>query len=133
VVDATWEAVAVLLLVTVALKIVYKWSDKAQAHSRLMGENIAVVGLADDLLAENPETVSPETQRYFRRVAERSEQEDRMVLDSAKKKERQAAYREGLKEFSPATAAATVCPVCNSSPWHFVPGACDACGNTPYQ
>lgn len=128
-VESIWEVLAALLLVSTILKIVYKWQEKAQEHSKLMGENISLAGQADNLLME---TAQAESAQMFLVLARKLETEDRDVLGSPSVEKKQAAYREALKEVHPGNAL-TVCPVCKSSPWKFVPGSCQACGNTPSQ
>jgi len=127
-VEIGWEIIAAALLCFVSMKIVYRWEERAQTHSRLLGENISLVRQADDLLLHTGEL--PETVQLFLRLAEISETADREAIGEATAEERQFAYREGLKEVEPGNVSIT-CPHCGSSPWNFKPGACQLCGNTP--
>jgi mobilome CxxCx(11)CxxC protein len=127
--EISWDVVAALLFILAILKLVLRWQERAQEHSRLLGENITLVGLADNLLL-NQSTATAETIRYFNLLTERSEREDRESLGEVSPKDKQFAYREGLKESEPGNTA-IVCPVCKSSPYQFTPGSCQVCGNTP--
>lgn len=124
--EPLWEFLAASLLVLTFAKINFKWQEKAQEHSKLMGENISVVGLADSLLTD-AESIG-QNFRLFSLLAEKSEKDDRILLGQPSDAERCAAYREALKEFA---GAAATCPICKASPWKFQPGSCQACGNRP--
>jgi mobilome CxxCx(11)CxxC protein len=128
-VEIAWEILAVLLLASMILKLVYRWQEETQIHSRLLGENISLVGQADNLLSEQNQ-ISPETARLFFVMAEKSEAEDRNILGQPSTLDRQFSYREAIKESEPGNSS-VVCPQCKSSPWQFVPGSCQLCGNTP--
>jgi mobilome CxxCx(11)CxxC protein len=128
-VEVVWEIIAVILLAMTIWKIVYKWEARAQKHSELIADNIALVRRADSLLNE-AEEYSPQAVQSFLEEADRVERGDQDALAEVSTKDRQEAYRRGLMEFQPGIAT-TVCPVCNASPWHFNPGSCQACGNTP--
>jgi mobilome CxxCx(11)CxxC protein len=123
--EHVWEGLAGLLIALAALKIAYGWQDRAEKHSKLLGENIALVGQADYLATD--QNTSAESARLFLVLAERSETADREALGQPAEKARQFAYREALKECQPDA----VCPACNSSPWKFKIGSCQLCGNTP--
>jgi mobilome CxxCx(11)CxxC protein len=128
-VETAWELLAALLVVLVVLKIVYRWQDRSQICKQLLGENISLIGQADQLLRD-VDHISPEGSRLFFTLAEKSETEDRDLLGESSDKDRQFAYREALKEAVPGSST-TVCPGCGSSPWNFRPGSCQLCGNTP--
>lgn len=128
-IELIWEILAGLLLAGTILKIAYRWQEQAQRHSKLLGQNIALVGQADNLLSEQSD-ISPESARLFSLLADQSEAEDRDILGQPLDKDKQFAYREALKEFEPGNSSAK-CPQCKSSPWQFVPGSCQLCGNTP--
>lgn len=128
-VESAWEVLAALLLAATILKLVYRWQERAQEHSKLMGENISLVGQADNLLRQK-DTSSPESARLFLVLAQMSETEDRNALGQLKDTDKIFAYREALKEFEPGNSS-IVCPRCNSSPWQYTPGSCQLCGNTP--
>lgn len=127
-VEIGWEIIAAVLVCFVGMKIVYHWEERAQTHSRLLGENISLVRQADDLLLSTGQM--PETVQLFLRLAERSETADREAIGEPSAEERQFAYREALKELEPGNVS-VVCPQCGSSPWRFTRGSCQLCGNVP--
>jgi mobilome CxxCx(11)CxxC protein len=124
-VEVIWEVLAASLTVLVMIKIVGRWQQRADIHNKLLGENIAVAGQADNLLLIGADQISPDSARLFFSMAERSEVSDREALGTPTQKDRQRAYLEGLKE------SESVCPKCGSSPWSFEPGSCQMCGNKP--
>jgi len=126
-VEIGWELIAALLVAFVGVKIAYHWEERAQIHSKLLGENISLARQADDLLLMSAGGI-PETVQLFLRLAERSETDDREAIGEPTDKDRQFAYREGLKEFG---GSVVKCEICGASPWKFVSGSCQACGNTP--
>lgn len=128
-VEAGWEALAAILLGVVILKLALRWEERALTHSKLLAENIFLIGQANDLLLVGPEKIPAESIPLFLRLAERSETADREAIGEPSEKEKQFAYREGLKELE--GNASIRCPICNSSPWQFRPGSCQLCGNTP--
>lgn len=128
-VEGLWAIVAGLLAVVSIIKLVSKWQDNAERHSKLMGENISLVTQADYLLA-NPDTLTAEKAQFFFLLADSLEKGDREALGLVKPEAKQYAYREALKESVP-NSADIVCPVCQTSPWRFTSGSCQTCGNTP--
>jgi mobilome CxxCx(11)CxxC protein len=127
-VELVWEGLAALLLFLTVMKITYHWEERAQQHSTLMSENLSLVRQADALLTEGHRATQDRI-RAFLELADRIENDDLKALANATMTERQEAYRSGLKEFQP--GGMSLCLVCNASPWHFMPGSCEACGNTP--
>src|SRR5262249_50594856 len=51
IVEPIWEVLAVILLASVALKLIYGWQEKAEQHSELIAENISLARHADNLLS----------------------------------------------------------------------------------
>jgi mobilome CxxCx(11)CxxC protein len=127
-VEGVWGILAAILAVATIAKMVYHWPDKAQRHSELLGENISLVGQANDLLRE--ENISQESLRLFSLLDEKLEREDLSLLGRIDDEDRQMAYRSALKELNPGDIS-VVCPSCKSSPWRFTAGSCQVCGNTP--
>jgi mobilome CxxCx(11)CxxC protein len=124
----SWEFLAGVLSVLALLKMAYRWQEKIQKHSELLGENISLVGQADRLITSP--SVSQESANFFLLMAEKSEKADWDALGPPSEKDRQFAYREALKELEPGDVS-VVCPICNSSPFKFTSGSCQVCGNTP--
>ena len=123
-VEAAWEILAASLILFVLAKIVFHWEERAKRHSQLLGENIALVRQADNLLATRRTDLSEGVQMFFALV-EKTDIADSEAFAGLPKEERQFAYCEGLKELK------GVCPYCKASPWDYKPGSCQACGNTP--
>lgn len=126
-VEILWEFVAATLAAVVFLKINYHWEERAQTHSKLLGENISLVRQADELLLMTTGGI-PETAQLFLRLAEKSESADREAIGELSQKDKQFAYRESLKEIGDTSIR---CPICHASPWKFLSGSCQLCGNTP--
>lgn len=129
VVEVIWELLAAALLVMTIAKIVYRWQEKAQKHSKLLGENIFLAGHADTILGSS-QVSSPESVAAFLRDADRIEAEDREICGELTTADRQFMYREALKESEPGNPS-VACKVCHASPWKFKEGSCQTCGNTP--
>jgi mobilome CxxCx(11)CxxC protein len=129
-VESAWEILAGILLVLVIIKIIWRWQDKAAQHSKLIGENISLATQAEQLL-NNASTTTVDSAQWFLVIADNLEKADMESFGRIKNKDRQCAYREALKEFSPGLT--TACPECGASPWHYKPGSCQLCGNTPIQ
>jgi mobilome CxxCx(11)CxxC protein len=125
-VEVIWEFFAACLIAAAIWKFVAGWQDRFKNHGKLLGENIALVRQAVDLL--NDERATLDSAQSFLALAEKSEMADRELLLQPKPSERQDAYREALRELGGAHAT---CPVCSASAWKFTKGSCEACGNTP--
>jgi mobilome CxxCx(11)CxxC protein len=128
-VEVFWELLAAVLLICVVLKIVYRWQERSEEHGKLLGENISLAGQADNLLA-NASEISPANARSYLVLTEKIKTWDTESLGELAEADKQFAYREGLKEWEPGNAT-IACPGCNASPWHFIPGSCQMCGNSP--
>ena len=129
--DIVWEIMAACLFVLTIIKLVGRWSENQQEHSRLMGENISLVSLADGLLADRSKLT--EDLSLFRALQQQSETNDSRLLGEPKILDKQWAYREALKEDG---GANVVCPLCGLSPFKFKKKStfnkeqtCDTCGN----
>lgn len=124
--EGIWEFLAASLLAATIFKFVAKWQDRLNNHGKLLGENIALVNQAADLL--NDVGTTSASSKSFLALAERCTQADSELLGQPKPSKKQAAYREAMKEVG---GPSVICPVCHSSPWKFREGSCQACGNTP--
>lgn len=76
--ETGWEILAAILLALTLLKIVFRWQDKAQIHSTLLGENIALVGLADELLTKP--ILSSDNLQFFNLLVQKSEKKTGILL-----------------------------------------------------
>jgi mobilome CxxCx(11)CxxC protein len=113
--------------VLVILKMSYRWQERAETHSKLLGQNISMAGQAYTFMKTGEP--SSETVALFRAAASTLEQQDREALGTVKPQDKHSAFREALKEFEPGDTAVT-CPICKASPWRFTAGECQMCGNT---
>jgi mobilome CxxCx(11)CxxC protein len=127
VVDVGWTFLASALLVITVWKIAYGWQNRTQKHHELLAENISLVSQADNLITKR-NTSSHEAAELFFLLADRSEVSDMAMAGTISENDRHSYYRAALKEFG---NAEVVCPKCKSSPWNFIPGSCQMCGNTP--
>jgi mobilome CxxCx(11)CxxC protein len=125
-IEAAWEILAACLIAAAILKFVMQWQERFKNHGRLLGENISLARQASSLLDDN--TATPESAGFFLDLAGKAETADRELIGEPRKKNKQFAYREALKEQGGASA---LCGACHSSPWNFIQGSCEACGNTP--
>jgi mobilome CxxCx(11)CxxC protein len=125
-IERAWEILAGCLITATVVKFLLGWQERFQKHGRMLGENIALKRQAIDLL--NDDRTTSESAQSFLALAAKSEAADRESLLKPDIKEKQYAYREALKEWG---GAAVVCPICNGSPWKFVKGSCQTCGNKP--
>ena len=128
-IDGMADVLASLLLVLAALKVVYRWQEKAYTHSRLRDENISLGTQADALLRKGGQATSDSVEMFLLLV-DRSERADREAVGNPRIGLKQQAYREALKEVDPGSTT-TKCPHCNASPWVYKPGSCQVCGNMP--
>lgn len=126
--ELVWTVLAILLAIATIAKMAYQWTDKAQKHSELLGANISLVGHVNSLLRE--EEISKESLRLFLLIDEKREKDDRGALGHIPLPQRQAVYREALKELNPGDPN-VLCPVCKASPWKYTSGPCQMCGNAP--
>jgi mobilome CxxCx(11)CxxC protein len=126
-IDFLGEILAAILLILAIIKLVNKWQDDEFKHTSMSQRNADIVGEADRLLA-SPTTSSEALQQFLKRVQD-VDSDDQSLLINTKKDDKQTAYREALKQFSSSTAI--LCPVCNSDPWKFTAGTCQACGGQP--
>jgi len=124
-VENLWELLAAALLVIIVIKLVGRWPDKAEQHSRLIGENISLITQAR-ALRRKPQPLSDDTVYAFSLLADSIEKQDHDSLSGMPADERKNAYREALKEFG---GPDVECPVCHASPWFYTKGTCEACGN----
>lgn len=122
-----WACVAAALLILSITKLVFKWTDKSQQHSRLIGENISLATHANHLLLSKSPSPDSDAAQMFFLFCDTIEKADRDLLGPLPAISKQKAYREALKELGPDVT----CPICKASPWHYTPGSCQACGNTP--
>lgn len=120
-------ALNMLLLGIAVFYVISKVDDKILQHRRLLQENIYVANEALEFV--NNHRAESELSWFFRYVS-RVDDEDKAAVAEWSEDERQLLYREALKELYPGDAT-VVCPICKASPYKFVKGSCQTCGNTP--
>jgi mobilome CxxCx(11)CxxC protein len=126
-VDLFGEILASVLLILAIIKLVNKWQDDEFKHTSMSQRNADIVYEADRLLAI--QTTSTEALEQFLKRVQDVDSEDQSLLINTKKDDKQTAYREALKQLS--SSNAILCPICNSDPWKFTAGTCQACGGKP--
>lgn len=118
----------IFLLIIAALYLILKIDEKLATHKKLMEENIYVANECQELLNENHAT--EEISWFFRYISKVDADDTLTNPEWENEKFRQKLYREALKELHPGDATVK-CPICGASPFIFIPGSCQSCGNTP--
>jgi mobilome CxxCx(11)CxxC protein len=121
--DFTAEVSAVILLVAVIFKHVYKWQDDEIKHELMSRRNSEIENEAERLL-KNKSFSNEAIEQFLRRVKD-VDDEDKSLLVGIKSINKRIAYRDVLKELNAS------CPICKADPWKFTEGNCDACGGDP--
>ena len=115
-----------LLLCLSVVGLIMRIDLKILNHSIGINNNILV---ASEALKLEVETDDIRLNWFYRYVAE-IDMNDANVLADASSTEKQDAYREALKESHPGDTQ-VVCPICRASPFQYMKGTCQTCGNTP--
>jgi mobilome CxxCx(11)CxxC protein len=126
-VDFIGELLAALLLVLAILQLVCKWQDNEFKHRLMARQNRDIDYEAGRLLSSK--SIDKITLEQFLKRVQDVDSDDADLLNNIKDTDRQKAYRDALKEFSPSKP--TTCPKCGADPWNFFPGRCQVCGGTP--
>jgi mobilome CxxCx(11)CxxC protein len=121
------EILAAILLILTIIKLVNKWQDNEFKHTSMSQRNDDIAYEADRLLGST--TASTEAVEQFLKRVQDVNAEDAALLINTKKDEKHTAYREALKKLGSSTPI--LCPICNSDPWKFTAGTCQACGGEP--
>jgi mobilome CxxCx(11)CxxC protein len=145
VLEGVWEILAAILIAATLLKVFYHWSEKSESQATARSENVKI---ADEILhllntsegsekseESVPVVVPPALKAELDLIhfaVKRQDVDDQRELGELKTEERKRAYREALKELVPGDANVK-CPICQSSPWAYKSGSCNACGNTPVE
>jgi mobilome CxxCx(11)CxxC protein len=111
------------------MKLVFRWEERLEKHTRLMAENNWLAAKAKQLL-DSTARVSRREYEDFVGQATKLEDDDRVALGDVPLKQRQRAYRDAIKEFA-LTKDEAKCPICDASVYTVKPGSCQTCGNTP--
>lgn len=116
-------ALSILLICISLIAIFYKYNELIIIHKMGMKNNIYVANECDNLKDKTDEENS-----WFYRYVSEIDNMDNDTFSSISVDDRQFAYREALKECEPGNYS-IACPNCNSSPWNYVKGNCQLCGN----
>ncbi|MEM9153377.1 MAG: mobilome CxxCx(11)CxxC protein, partial [Cyanobacteria bacterium P01_F01_bin.3] len=127
VVDVLGELLAACLLVLAILRLVSKWQDDEIKHGIMSRRNIGVAYEADRLLQS--EVSSDAVADQFLKRIQDLDSDDSSLLLNMSAADKQSAYREALKRFTPGDS--TPCPTCGADPNKFTQGSCQVCGGTP--
>jgi len=117
----------VVLLASAITRKAFGWDDYLQGHRTAVTKNIRTSNQALELLTDR--NASDDAARWFLRLAKEPDAAEERLLEGATSSQKQAAYRQALKEFFPASAEAK-CQVCGASVWHHIKGTCQACGGS---
>lgn len=128
-IEAAWEVLAAVLFALGALKLLGKWSQRAEAHSHLRRANASVIRESDFFLDPSTTTTNENADWFLKLVATRDEADGDLLI-GVKPSEMQEAYRDALKKFHTDPAKA-LCPVCGANVWNYKKGSCQLCGGTP--
>lgn len=114
-----------LLLSLSVLSIILKLDQKRESFLIARRSNIYVSSEALKLI----DKADSELSWFYNYLAEMDSRDQENIGEVSEKLE-QEAYRHSLKKLMPGRAD-TVCSVCHASPFKFIAGSCQVCGNTP--
>lgn len=130
-VEVTWEALAVILMAGVIIKLATHWQLRIEKHSQLIGDNISSAAQIDYLTSlVRKGQLGADAVDSFILNSSTMDKADRDALGSPTSDEFKRASLHALRELEPLSTN-PACPTCGANPWHFTPGTCPQCGNTP--
>ncbi|MDD2744550.1 MAG: hypothetical protein PHV02_20005 [Rhodocyclaceae bacterium] len=115
---------AVLLSLSV-LSLILKLDQKRESFLIARRSNIYVSSEALKLI----DKADAELSWFYNYLAE-MDSRDQENIGEVSEKLKQEAYRHSLKKLMPGRSD-TVCSVCHATPFKFIAGSCQVCGNTP--
>lgn len=115
---------AVLLCLSV-LSLILKLDQKRESFLIARRSNIYVSSEALKLI----DKADAELSWFYNYLAE-MDSRDQENIGEVSEKIKQKAYRHSLKKLMPGRSD-TVCSICHASPFKFIAGSCQVCGNTP--
>ena len=113
------------LLCLSVLSLILKLDQKRESYLIARRSNIYVSSEALKLI----DKADAELSWFYNYLAE-MDSRDQETIGEVSKKRKQEAYRHSLKKLTPGRSD-TVCSVCHASPFKFIAGSCQVCGNTP--
>lgn len=117
---------SICLLCLAIYSIIIDLDGKILKHAMGIKNNIYV---ATEALKQIDEDDENKLSWFYTYVAE-VDTADADNISDVKDKEKQAAYRESLKQLYPGESS-VICPVCKASPYIYKEGSCQVCGNKP--
>lgn len=100
--------------------------EKLKSHQRFLTENLPIINEIDVILRKN--TIDQDDENKIIDKTINLTTQESLLLPKLPIEEKQFFYREVLKEELGKNA---ICGVCSASPWVFIKGSCQACGNQP--
>lgn len=116
---------SIVLIAACVLSLILQVSDRIVTYKMGIKNNLYVANECD-----NVANASADELKWFFRYLSEIDNQDHTTFAKLDEKQRQAAYRQALKEFEPGNYTIT-CPICHASPWEYKEGDCQLCGNTP--
>jgi mobilome CxxCx(11)CxxC protein len=107
------------------LSLILKLDQKRESFLIARRSNIYVSSEALKLIEKEDAELS-----WFYNYLAEMDSRDQENIGEASEKLKQKAYRHSLKKLMPGRSD-TVCSVCHASPFKFIAGSCQVCGNTP--
>lgn len=114
-----------LLLGLVVFSLLLKFEDKKTQYQIGRKDNIYVANEALKLLSEPDDKLN----WFYTYIAE-MDSRDSDAIGAVSEDVRQEAYRKALMKLVPGSTS-VVCPVCFASPFKYIKGLCQVCGNSP--
>jgi mobilome CxxCx(11)CxxC protein len=129
--DKVWEVLAMVLIALAIIKLAAHWQLRIEKHSQLIGDNISSAAQIDYLssLVRNGQLGADAVDSFILNSST-MDKADRDALGSPTSDELKRASLQALRELEPLSTN-PACPTCGANPWHFTPGTCPQCGNTP--
>lgn len=115
---------AVLVSLSV-LSLIFKLDQKRESFLIARRSNIYVSSEALKLIDKSDTELS-----WFYNYLTEMDSRDQENIGEVSKNLKQEAYRHSLKKLMPGRSDAA-CSVCHASPFKFIAGSCQVCGNTP--
>lgn len=117
-------SLSLILIALSILSLILKITDKITIHKIGIRNNISIVNECDNIAKLS----GPELEWFYKYVAE-IDSLDSTTFAGISDVKKMDTYRNALKEVDPGNHKIT-CPICQSSPWKYVKGDCQLCGNT---
>ncbi len=114
------------LIIYSVILLILNIDEKLIQHKIYVNKNIDIITEADNLL--NEKDCEQAVINWFSKYVSEMDKKDNELLNSVNDEDRKYAYREALKENDSGNSD-VVCPICKKSPWKYIKGDCQLCGN----